>query len=75
MIFHTCGDFTFLPLEEKQVEVVVVLGEEVSQDPSRVSTADLERRQAEVDTLDKVPELSYKVLIEHPEQRRHKINP
>lgn len=55
--------------------MVVVLGEEVSQDPSRVSTADLERRQAEVDTLDKVPELSYKVLIEHPEQRRHKINP
>lgn len=64
----------FLPLEKEQVEVVVILGEEVSQDTSRVSTADLEGRQAEVNTLDKVPELSDKVLIEHPKQRRHKMN-
>lgn len=57
-------------MEKKQVEVVVFLGEEVSEDTSRVSTADLEGRQAEVNTLDKVPELSYKVLTEHPKQRK-----
>lgn len=36
------ADFRLIPLEQKQVEVVVFLGEEVSEDTSRVSTADLE---------------------------------
>lgn len=31
----------FIPLEEKQVEVVVFLGKEVAEDTSGISTADL----------------------------------
>lgn len=59
-----------IPLEEKQVEVVVFLGEEVAKDTGGVTAADLIGRQAEVDTLDKVPELGHKVLIEHPTERQ-----
>lgn len=64
---HIC--YVAIPLEEKQVEVVVFLGEEVAEDTSGVSTADLIGWEAEVNTLDKVPELGHKVLIEHPKQR------
>lgn len=59
-----------LPLEEKQVEVVVFLCEEVAEDAGGVSTADLISWQAKVNALDKVPELSHKVLIELPKHRR-----
>lgn len=53
--------------------MVEFLGEEVAQDAGRVATADLIGRQGEVDALDKVPELSHKVLIKHPdgEKRRN----
>lgn len=62
----------FLPLEEEEVQVIVVLGEEVAQDSVWVATFDLVGRQAEVDTLYKVPELSNRVPVEPPvEQKRH----
>lgn len=61
-----------VPLEQKQVEVVVFLGEEVAEDTSGISTADLIGRQAEVNALDKVPELGHEVLIELPKQKREK---
>lgn len=50
--------------------MVVFLGEEVAEDTSGVCTADLIGRQAEVNALDKVPELGHKILIELPEERR-----
>ena len=56
----------FIPLEEEKVQVVVVLGEEVSQDAVWVATLDLVGRQAEVDALYKVPELSDRVPVEPP---------
>lgn len=64
---HIC--FVAIPLEEKQVEMIVFFGEEVAENTGRVSTADLIGWEAEVNTLDKVPELGHKVLIEHPKQR------
>lgn len=64
---HIC--FVAIPLEEKQVEMVVFFGEEVAENTGWVSTADLIGWEAEVNTLDKVPELGHKVLIEHPKQR------
>lgn len=66
------AQYVFIPLEEKQVEVVVFLGKEVAEDTSGISTADLIGWQAEVNALDKVPELGHKVLIELPEQWRGK---
>ena len=53
-------------MEEEEVDVVVVLGEEVSQDTVGVATLDLVGRQSEVDALDKVPELGDGVLVEPP---------
>ena len=53
-----------LPFEEEQVGVVVLLGEEVAQDPVGVAAADLVGRQTEVDTLDKVPQLGRGVVSE-----------
>lgn len=59
-------------MEEEEVQVIVVLGEEVAQDSVWVATFDLVGRQAEVDTLYKVPELSNRVPVEPPvEQKRH----
>lgn len=59
-------------MEEEEVKVVVVLGEKVAQDAVRVATFDLVGRQAEVDTLYEVPELSNGVIVEPPvEQKRH----
>lgn len=60
------------PLEEEEVEVVVLLSEEVSKDASGVATADLIRRQCEVDALDEVPQLGHKVLAKHPAQMKRK---
>ncbi len=60
----------FLPLEKEKVQVVVVLGEEVAQDAVWVATFDLVGRQAEVDTLYKVPELSNRVPIEPPVKQK-----
>lgn len=63
------------PLEEEEVQVVVVLGEKVAQDTVWVSTFDLVGRQAKVDTLYKVPELSHRVPVEPPvKQKRGKEN-
>ena len=53
-------------MEEEEVDVVVVLGEEVAQHTVGVATLDLVGRQAEVDALDKVPELGNWVLVEPP---------
>lgn len=58
------------PLEQEQVQVVVALGQEVPQNPGRVTGADLVGRQAEVHTLDKVPELGHQVLVEAPGDRQ-----
>lgn len=60
----------FLPLEEEEVQVVVVLGEKVAQDAVWVATFDLVGRQAKVDTLYKVPELSNRVPVEPPVDRQ-----
>lgn len=54
------------PLEQEEVDVIVTLGEEVSQHPGRITTADLIGRQSKVDALDKVPHLSHDVLAEAP---------
>ena len=55
-----------VPLEEEEVDVVVVLGEEVAQDTVGVATLDLVGRQSEVDALDKVPQLGDGILVEPP---------
>lgn len=48
-----------------------MLGEEVAQDAVWVATFDLVGRQAKVDALHEVPELSYRVPVEPPvEQKR-----
>lgn len=54
------------PLEQEQVEVVVALCQEVSQNSCWVTRTDLIGRQSEVNALHKVPELSHQVLIETP---------
>lgn len=54
------------PLEEEEVQVVVLLGEEVAQDAGRVAAADLVGGKGEVDALDEVPQLRHRVLAEHP---------
>lgn len=48
--------------------MVELLSEEVAQDSGGVATADLIGRQGKVDTLEEVPELSHRVLTEHPER-------
>lgn len=60
-------------MEEEEVQVVVVLGEEVSKDAVWVSTFDLIGRQAKVDTLHKVPELSNGVSVEPPAEMKKQI--
>lgn len=55
-------------MEEEEIEVIVFLGEKVSKDPCRVSTADLVRRQREVDALHEIPELCHRIVTEHPEK-------
>lgn len=64
-----------IPLEKEKVQVIVVLSEEVAQDAVWVATFDLVGRQAEVDTLYKVPELSNRVPVESPvEQKKNNNN-
>lgn len=62
------------PLKQEEVDIVVALGEEVSQHAGRVTAADLIGRQPEVDALDKVPHLSDRVLVETSgrERKRNK---
>lgn len=62
-----------IPLEEEQVEVVVLLGEEVAKDSGGVATSDLVRRQPEVDTLDKVPQQSWDVIVETPVRQKYQM--
>lgn len=59
-----------IPLEEEKVQVIIVLGEEVAQDAVWVATFDLVGRQAKVDALYKVPELSYRVPVEPPVEQK-----
>lgn len=61
------------PLEEEEIDVVIALGQEVSQHAGRVSAADLIGRQTEVDALHEVPELSHCVLTEAPAESNHPI--
>lgn len=63
----------FLPLEEEEVQIVVVFGEEVAQDAVGVATFDLVGREAEVDTLHKVPQLGHWVPVEPPGPKTEKI--
>lgn len=58
------------PLKQEEVDIIVALGEEVSQNTSGITTADLIGRQPEVDALDKVPHLSDCVLAETPARGR-----
>lgn len=58
--------FPILPLEEEEVYVVVVLCKKIAQNAIGVTTFDLVGRQAKVDTLYKVPELSYRISVESP---------
>lgn len=58
------------PLEQEEVDIIVALGEEVSQDTSGITTADLIGWQREVDALDEVPHLSDHVLAETPARGR-----
>lgn len=57
-------------MEEEEVQVVVVLGEKVAQNAVWVATFDLIGRQAKVDTLYKVPELSNVVFVEPPVEKK-----
>lgn len=60
------GSGCFSPLEEEEIDVVIALGQKVSQYACGITTADLIRRQTEVDALHKVPELGHGVLTETP---------
>lgn len=62
-------EFILIPLKEEKVQVIIVLGEEVAQDAVWVATFDLVGRQAKVDALYKVPELSYRVPVEPPAEQ------
>lgn len=56
------------PLKQKEVDIIVALGEEVSEHARWVAAADLIGRQPEVHTLHEVPKLSHQVLAEFPER-------
>lgn len=58
------------PLKQEEVDIIVALGEEVSQNAGGISAADLIGRQAKVDALDKIPHLSHYVLAETPTRGR-----
>lgn len=58
------------PLEQEEVEVVVALCQEVSQNTCWVTRSNLIGRQTEVNTFDKIPELSHQILIEAPGDRQ-----
>lgn len=54
------------PLEQEQIEVVVALCQEVSQNSCWVARSNLIGREPKINTLHKVPELSHQVLVETP---------
>lgn len=54
------------PLKQEEVEVVVALCQEVSQNSCGIARSNLIRRQTEVNAFHKVPELSHQVLIKAP---------
>lgn len=58
------------PLKQEEVDIIVALGEEVSQNAGGISAADLIGWQAKVDALDKIPHLSHYVLAETPTRGR-----
>lgn len=58
------------PLKQEEVDIIVALGEEVSQNAGGITTADLIGWQSEVDALDKIPHLSDYVLAETPARGR-----
>lgn len=70
VFFSACN--VLLPLEEEEVHIVVVLCKEVAQNAVWVATFDLIGRQAKVDALHKVPELSYRILVEPPEEKNER---
>lgn len=59
-----------VPLEKKEVQVVIVLCEKVAQNAVGVATFDLVGREAKVDALYKVPQLSNRVPVKPPEKKR-----
>lgn len=59
------------PLKQKEVDIIVALGEEVSKHARWVAAADLIGRQPEVHTLHEVPKLSHQVLAEFPERQNY----
>lgn len=60
------------PLKQEEVDIIVALGEKVSQDASGITAADLIGWKAKVDALDKIPHLSNRVLAETPESERER---
>lgn len=58
------------PLEQEEIEVVVALRQEVSQNTCRVTRSNLIGRQTKVNTFDKIPQLSHQILIEAPGDRQ-----
>lgn len=58
------------PLKQEEVDIIVALGEEVSQNAGGISAADLIGWQPKVDALDKIPHLSHYVLAETPTRSR-----
>lgn len=60
-------------MEEKEVYIVVVLGKKIAQDAVGVTTFDLVGRQAEVDTLYKIPKLSDRVSVESPVEQEERM--
>lgn len=64
-----CISFDLLsPLKEKEVDVVVALGQKVAQHTGGVTTTDLIGWQTEVNALHEVPQLGHCVLAETPER-------
>lgn len=55
------------PLKQEEIDVVVALGEEVSEDPRWVAAADLVGGQPEIHAFHEVPKLGDQVLAEFPE--------
>ena len=64
-----CSKKKSVHLEEDKVDDGVSLGEEVSQDSGGVSTPDLDSRQPEVNTPEKIPHLHRQVRGEFPKQK------
>lgn len=53
-------------MKEEEVDIVVALGEEVSEDARGVAAADLVGGQPEVHALHEVPQLGHQVLAKFP---------